>query len=449
MAARADKRGGSSKTPWGWIAFGVGLAVCVGVGGAAGVLLGQRDDGNGADAERVAALALDTRGLSEDALGLSRAIEEAIEREELEGEAESLRAELRGLDARAGRIRARAKAEAAAARERDVSSAVDRGLGEISNTVAVFERDVVGRLESVVDDAAAPRLSGREVVVDPAIEEALAEVTATLERQDQTLTALAEGLEESGGEGSGTSDVVDVGAGEVVAGQLETELVASGQRLEIEYGLGELESTAVGVVANGESDVSTSTIGDLTVKNSGEPGSGHMEPPAVALVLYWGEPEATAAIGAAASPSAEEACGYRIEGEPYCALARFEFGVEEASAPGASSGAPLGPGEEAHVDGPLEDDPFSVAGEDAAAAVDFLGSRPPDLVQVLATPVTGSLRPACVPPPDAEALPETTIGLLTGDGEAVFEVSDAGAEGVERDPIEPPACYSRVVESHY
>lgn len=479
--AHIDRRGRSSSTPWGWIAFGVGLAVCVGVGGVVGVMLGQDDGANDADAERVAALALDTRGLSEDALGLSRAIEEAIAREELEGEAESLRAELSRLDARAARIRARAEAEADAAQDREIAAAVNRGLGEISNTVAVFEHDVVARLGSVVDDAASPALPVQGVPPDPAIEEALAEVTATLEEQDETLTALADDLEEADGAAdSSLAGVDDAEEADLVSGSFDSALMPPDQTLEISYELGDLEAEVDGSGAEpAEATIASSATGRLTVVNTGSGPTGRAALPSFHLVLYWKEadvPDTVAGGEVDADPSTEEEAGeseanpeaggpcvYEIEGDRYCALTRFALYDEAGLGEGAGSAEVPDPGEEVSVGAPQPEAALVVDRRHADSVADFVGSHPPDLVEVLAGGESESFRPACVAPTageeeagsagEAEGSPsdadESTLGLIAADGEVIFEAEDTSESlrmNGEGEP-EVPQCYTLLDES--
>lgn len=157
MNGEAKRR---SRSHWGWIAFGVGLTVCVAAGVAVGVLLGDSSGGDGDDGElrRAAALALNTDRLNDDALTLSAAIEDAIAQEALEGEAAFLRSELAALELRAERIRASADSQLATSggvrltNEKSGSVATARrSVREIDATLAVFERELVPELGSVLN----------------------------------------------------------------------------------------------------------------------------------------------------------------------------------------------------------------------------------------------------------------------------------------------------------
>lgn len=481
-----------SKTPWGWIAFGVGLAVCVGAGGVVGVMLGQSDGESDTDARRVAALALDARGLNDDALSLSRAIEEAIAREELEGEAESLRTDLARLEARAERIRVRAESGAGAGppQVREVSRSVERGLGEISRTVAVFERDVVGRLEPVLD---APPPVPSEEASDPSVDEALADVTQVLEEQGEALTALAEDLEASdGATDASVAENADLEEGEPVAGSFDVALAPPGRTLEVGYELRDLESEAnLSDAEPGEATITSSAAGELTLSNTGSRRES-VELPIFHLVLYWKEADVPPAARDGvlrAGPSTEgiegeaiegaegeaksagsDPCRYEIEGDPHCALARFVFGEEVDHHGNAAGELVLHPDDEIGIDALEPDGSLIVRKRKADSVADFLSSRAPDLVQVLATEPGESFRPACLAPPDleeeaieatsepyGESLSEgaaapyaesetaaTTLGLLASDGEIIFEAEETGQPirlDSDGEP-EAPECYS-------
>lgn len=478
MAARKRE----SRTPWGWIAFGIGLAICVGIGGVVGVMLGQGNSESDTDARRVAALALDARGLNEDALGLSRAIEEAIAREGLEGEAESLRTELNRLDARAERIRVRAESEIDAARARQVSRPVQRGLGEISNTVAVFERDVVDSLEPVLDEPSSVTAPVGEAtgLPDSSFEAALADVTRVLEEQGEAMSMLAENLEASGKEAEESAAEDAVAQGEdLLSGSFDGVLDLSGSPLEIEYELEGLEPEVAPSVADepeadasgappGEATITSAAAGELTLKNTGA-ARASFELPTFHLVLYWKESGFPSALDGAfrtepglaegaieegeasegqevESEEADDPCGYKIEGELHCALARLAFFGDGVDSERYGAGeVALRPDEEVVLDLPESDGSLAVEEEKADSAADFIESHPPDFVEVLARSVTPEFRPACVPPSELEEgtiegaivdpYPTTTLGLLTGDDEVVFE---ADAEG---EP-EAPDCYT-------
>jgi len=505
VAARKRK----SKTPWGWIAFGVGLAACVGVGGVVGVMLGKEDSPSDADARRVAALALDARGLNEDALSLSRAIEEAIAREELEGEAESLRTELTRLDARAERIRVRTESETDAAQTREVSRAVQRGLGEISNTVRVIERDVVDNLEPVLDEPSSVTEPVGEdpEVPDPSFEEELADVTRVLEEQGEAMTALAEDLEESGEE-TDKSTTEDTAAGEenLVSGSFEGALVPPGSTLEFSYELESLKPEVDAPVADEpEADVSgadpeeatitSAAAGGLILKNTGSARES-FDLPTFHLVLYWKESDVPPSARDAelrADSSAEEGleeegaieeldggdegeadvegdppCRYEIEGDVHCALVRLAFGEGVENERNAAGELVLNSDDEVDFDTLKPDGSLTVSEGKADSVADFLESRPPDLVEVRATDPGDGFRPACVVPLDPEEAASgasgeaggegpadpygetaaTILGLLAGDGGAIFEVEETDQPmrlGPEGEP-EAPECYTPIYE---
>jgi hypothetical protein len=486
----------------------VGLAVCVGLGGAVGVMLGQSDGDSDADAQRVAALALDARGLNEDALGLSRAIEEAIAREELEGEAESLRTELASLEARAEEIRVRAQSGAGAGppQARNVSRSVERGLGRISNTVAVFERDVVDRLEPVLDEpssAAAPVGEPPEAS-DPSVEEALAAVTQVLEDQGEAMNALAENLEEADEEADrpATEGAADE-EGELVSESFDGELVPSEGALEIGYELEDLEpeidvagddesGADVAGADPGEATITSAAAGELTLKNTGS-ARERLELPTFHLVLYWKESDVPRAardaelrVGSSAEGDLEEEgaieegkridegeadveggagtegsapCRYEIEGDAHCALARFAFDREVDHERNAAGELVLRPDDEVAIDTPEPEESLTVRKGKADAVADFIESHPPDLVEVLAMGAEAErFQPACVvsseleettsPELIVEPYPMATLGILTGDGDVVFEADETSEPMIPDSEGEPEAleCYTLLAE---
>lgn len=488
MAAQKRK----SKTPWGWIAFGVGLAICVGAGGVVGVMLGQSERPGDGDAERVAALALDTKGLNEDALSLSRAIEEAIAREELETEAESLRTELARLETRAERIRVRAESEAGEPQAREASREVQRGLGEISNTVTVVERDVVDRLEPVLDEPSSVTAPVGEGP-DPSFEEALADVTRVLEEQDEAMTALAENLEASGEEAD-RSTTEDTAAQEddLASGSFEAALIPPDSTLEIGYELENLEPEVDAPAADEpeadassadpeEATITSAAAGELTLTNTG-PARETFELPAFHLVLYWkesGVPEAGLRVDSPAEDidegeaieegeevdeggadvEGEALCGYEIEGDKHCALARFVFDGSPDHERNGAGELVLRPDDEVDFD-TLEPDGLLIVKKGKADSVaEFIESHPPDLVEVLAEGIEAEgFQPACVVPSDweeqasegviVEPHPTTTLGIITGDGEVVFEAENADRPSQLDSEGEPetPECYTPIDE---
>lgn len=478
-----------SKTPWGWVAFGVGLAVCVGAGGVVGVMLGQSDGESDTDARRVAALALDARGLNEDALSLSRAIEEAIAREELESEAESLRTALARLDTRAEQIRVRAESEVGEAETREVSRGVQRGLGEISNTVTVVERDVVDRLEPVLDEPSSVTAPVGEGP-DPSFEEALADVTRVLEEQNEAMTMLAEDLDASGEEADDKSTTEDAAARDegVASGSFEGALIPPESTLEIDYELEDLEPYVDAPASEPEADasgagpeeasISSAAAGELTLKNTGS-ARETFELPTFHLVLYWKESDVPAAAGLRVESPAEDGetieegegvdegdpgiegdvpCGYEIEGAIHCALARLAFGEEVDHERNAAGELVLRPDDEVNFDTMEPDGSLTVGKGSADAVAEFIESHPPALVQVLAKEVEAKdFQPACVVPFEwgeyasegviVEPYPTTTLGILTGDGEVVFEAGEADrpVRPASGEP-EAPECYTLLAE---
>ena len=474
MAARKRK----SKTPWGWIAFGVGLAACVGVGGVVGVMLGQEDSPSDADARRVAALALDARGLNEDALSLSRAIEEAITREELESEAESLRTELNRLDARAERIRVRAESETDAAQTREVSRAVKRGLGEISNTVAVFERDVVDSLEPVLREpsAATAPVEEEPEPADPSFEEALAEVNRVLEEQGETMTAVVKDLDEAD-EAAGPPVTDDIAAfgDELVSGSFDAALIPSEGTLEVGYEFEALQpESEISGAGPEEATITSTAAGGLTLKNTGSKRE-RVGLPTFQLALYWNEAdfpsaalsglvraeessedieEAEVGEGMATASGGSNPCQYEIEGEPHCELARLAFDGKVDHARNAAGELVLHPGDEVRLDAPEPDGSLAVTERRADTVVEFIETHSPDFVEVLATGFEAeAFQSACLPPYESgedvsegiivEPYPKRTLGLLTGDGKAIFEAGEASRPTGLDSEAEPegPECY--------
>lgn len=448
------------------------MAVCVGAGGVAGVLLGQSDGGSDTDAGRVAALALDAKGLSEDALGLSRAIEEAIAREELEAESEAFRTELARLQARAERIRAHADSDAGVDSPRLASETVERGLGQISRTVVVFERDVVDRLEPVLD---AP--SPDEETSSPSVDEALAGVTRVLEEQGEALTALTEDLEAA--EKKTDTPIVDrtgITEGQGISGSFDVAMIGPDRSLEVGYEVGELEPEVEEFgAAPGEVAITSSASGELTVTNTGSKREG-IDLPIFNLVLYWKEadipPAALGGLRRAGQPTEDveegelseegveaaadgsDPCQYEIEGDLHCALARISVDPDADQAGGPTGELILGPDEGVGLDVLEPDGSLAVAEQQARTIVDFIESHAPDLVEVLAMGFEAeAFQAACLPPtyPEedttegiiVEPYPMKSLGLLTGNGEVVFGVEKTErSAGVNEGEPEAPECYT-------
>lgn len=473
-----------SERHWGRIAFGVGLVTCVIAGAVVGVMLGSgKDDADRGVLRRVTALALDTRGLNDDALALSRAIEEAIEREELEGEAESLRARLALLEERAARIQARARWRAVSEPGGEhVSDGAEQrwarsGLSEVRSAVAIFDREVVGNL----DDALAS--SSTSTATD-----ALAQATAVAERQSAKMTKLSQNASRvegpEGGEEPPGEPIHPADASLGIGGGFPIVSSAEGEPLDAEYELAEIEAEAeeAGEAAGGW-EVTTSASGTLSIAN---PVHG---PPAAAVSplliwLFWEESQlADAARGDARfEPQAEElpskgvaatpspACQYELRGRLYCLLAAFRFGEEEEG-----ERATLSSGEEVDLGGATAAGALRIeAGGDAEAVAELIGQERPALVQILGAVPQGLFQPACEPAfgpaepgeaagsegatettevtetetTEAEVAVETTeaeageaaggfgetVALLDGDGSAIFEA--------EKSPKLPaPVCF--------
>lgn len=456
-----------SKGGWGWIAFGVGLAACVIAGGVLGAMLGQEDGSEGVDSGTVAALALDARGLSEDARSLSSAFESALVREALEGEAATLRTELQRLDRRAARIRAQARAEVDAARGEGASPAVLRGLRNIRRTVNVFERDVVGRLESVVDapalwpDAATVGDEAIEQALAEVFEEALADVTLALDDQDRTLATLAESLERADGDDRAGSGDGDVDGDALLTGSFRAASLASGQAVTFEYELGALEPEIQASGAErGEAEIVSAATGRMALANAGAGGRG-VDLPGLRMVLFWRH--ADLPVGAAEGLSlAEEgvegapsddgyACRYEIEGERHCALVELDFGEGEAKGASNAAGELVTPPEaEVVFDAPRPAGRLTVVESAADSVAELIESRPPELVEVLADDTGEDFAPACMAPVGAESeIGAVTLGLLDGDGEVIFESADTDptAHVGEDGHGSPPECYAVSLDS--
>lgn len=439
-------------------------------------MLGQSDGESDADARRVAALALDARGLNEDALSLSRAIEEAIAREELEVESEALRTELARLEVRAERIRAKAESDAGMGDSQMASGAVERGLGQISRTVVVFERDVVERLEPVLDAPPPGEVS------DPSVNEALIGVTQVLEEQGDALTALAEDLKDAEMRPDTTFvENAELEEDEAVTGAFDVGLIPSGRTLEVGYEIGDLESDVDRFgVEPGEAAIATSASGELTLTNIGSRRE-IIELPAFHVVLYWKEADIPAAalggvldqgqsaedVGGEAieEPEAETApedsdpCEYEIDGDPHCALARLVFNGDPEHARNAAGELVVRPEDGVSLDMIESDDSLIVEARQAGSMAAFIDSHSPDLIQLIAMGFEAkAFQSACLIPshPEedtaagviVEPYPMTTLGLLTGDGEVVFE-AELSSESMSVDSegeAETPACYTLRVE---
>lgn len=438
-----------AKTRWGWIAFGAGLAICVVAGGVLGVILGKNDSGGDvSDVQRVAALALDTSRLNDDALGLSRAIEEAIARDELESEAEMFSAELARLQARAGLIRVRVESQGGAdrgaepVREATAPAArrARRGLREIDATLAVFEQEVVARLNSVLSSPSPSGPSTGEAP-EPA-SEALADATLVLEEQDRTLTDLTNDLIEvdQATETSASPDPAEQESADLVSGSFESTLVqGGGYTLDIEYELQDFDAEVETVSAEpGKTSVAMLASGELTVTNTTPERGIGLELPSFDVVMYWKDSDVPSAAGEATFED-DTPCRYELSGELYCALARLAFEQLEPS-PDASGGAIPEPGEVAlKSDGMASVDALEsgasllVEQQDTDLVADFIGASPPDLVQVVGASFEEDLRPACAipstPGEDEESeYPEAagiTLGLLSAEGAVIFEAAEA------------------------
>lgn len=452
-----------AKVRWGWIVFGAGLAACVIAGGVLGIVLGQQDDEERSEeTRRVAALALDASALSGDALALSRSIEEAISREELESEAESLRERLALIDGQAESIRFRVEGERDSLRSSTFASRSDarrarRALQGIGSSLAVFREEVVAGLDSTLDSSPSPGSTAGEK---------LADLTLVLEEQDQALNALAEELRRSDESDEPTfagSDGEDA-ADEFVAGSFETTLLTTGQMVPIEYELADLRAAVDTSDADpDQAEIVSTASGDLALTDAGEPRQG-VEPPKVHMVLFWryvdvpagafeglvSAPSSSARNGYGSGDSAPvegEPCRYEIEGEHLCALARFAFEEEafeeERNADGAMNPRP----DEGSAFAATESDEALAVAKDAADAVaELIESTPPDIVQVIADDSGEDFAPACVEPTAELLSGPVTLGLLSGDGTVIFESADTDptAHIGESGYGTPPECYALV-----
>jgi len=469
-ARRKDLSRRRSKRRWGRVAFGTGLAVCVAGGAVVGVLLGtgeSRDEGD--EIRRVASLALDASGLNNDALALSRAIEEAIARDELESEAVALRTELARIEARSGRIQARAGALAGSSSPTDapawVSSgregrAVGAGLRRIEASLAVLERQVVTPLNTVLSEPPA-------AVTDPT---ALAEVVTTLENQERALTALAESLER--GEESEIETIDrDEDEGPSVSGAFQSALVTPSRPLEVDYELRDLD---LEVDEGGEPGValfSGVAAGELTVANAAD-RRVDLELSPLELVLYWEESRVPPTVSLDGGPTdpiegsadrsssgegnevADAPCAFEFDGEPHCALARLTFSGDVPGDDGLIE-VELGHGDDLTLDQPESGQGLAINARDADAVADLFTDGTPDLVAVVTTAPQTDLRPACVVseavgPEETDLAGEgreevgTVLALLDGSGEAFFEVEDPDEPmRADRDVhTSIPECYS-------
>ncbi len=456
-----------SKAGWGWVAFGFALALCVVAGAVAGVLLGNADDADGdaGEARRVAALALDTRGLNDDALALSQAIEAAIEREELEGEAATLRAELSAIEQRAERIRARTGAHLVSAQagagtagaRRSGDRRAQRGLREVRTALGVFEHEVVDRFDSL--------LVSQPASESEAIEE-LGQATQVLEQQNEAMSALSSELDDAEPVAGSTTGSTAGGVADAypVSGAFGGVVDGSGV-FTVEYEVSELSAeTEEASEEPGVTLVGASASGRVEVENPAAPGGPSVPVPELRMVLYWAEAEVPVTARQAelrldpgqedsaaettdeieaeaeAEPEWGSPCRYELAGDRFCALAGLDFA--------ADAGGPLAPGEGVE----LEADEASVAlalySEDTDPLTTLLQSDPPDLIQVVDAGPEGLLRPACTTPAlDAASVPtqgedgalageatDATLGLLEADGAVVFEAAPTA-------PAEEVPCF--------
>lgn len=450
----------SRKTHWGWIAFGIGLAACVIAGGVLGAVLGERDSHEeGDNLQRIAALALDTSRLNDDALALSHAIEETIAQDTLETEGEALRADLRRLEEQAQVIQVRADSQrgaygaaAPAAVEPDVVARKARqGLRQIDATLAVFEQEVVASLGTALSSPP-PEASTAGTAESPA-QAALADARVVLEGERQAMDDLANDLTQAPTESDISGDRVDEEEAALVSGSFESPLEQPGYMLEIDYELRELDAEAA------MASVTALASGELTLTNAG-PSLG-LELPTVHLVLYWEWAKVPSPAVEATTSEGVAPCRYERDGERYCELARLVFGEIEPS-PGAAGGAIPEPGEVA-----LE--PNATAGADSLEAetsllvekendanliAEFIASSPPDLVQVLGESYEGDLLPACSAPDTSEEGEYgeaeygdailSTLGLLSADGKVVLEAAapDRSPGPDTSGPPELPDCFT-------
>lgn len=457
-----------SGTHWGRIAFGVGIVTCVIAGAVVGVILGNgNDDADRGVLRRVTALALDTRGLNDDAIALSRAIEEAIEREELEGEAETLRVRLALLEKRAERIQARARSSRAASgpgSDRVSDSAerrwARRGLSEVRSAVAIFNREVAAGLDEALASSSTSAATS-----------ALANATAVAEQQSAKMTELSEsgGSEQPEGERDASGPANDqADAAPVSSGRFSMLSTAGGEPLDAEYELAAIEAEAEeSPEIAGEWEVTATVSGILSIAHPVHESEAAAVSPMV-MMLFWEESELPAGAGGDArfqlgeeetdleegTETASASCAYELRGHLYCALVAFALSEDEgdAAAPPSEEEADLGRATPAGVLR-LETD------RDAVAVSELIGNERPALVQVVEAAPEGLFRPACEPPArpaepagtvqaedaetteveagEAEGEIGETVALLDGDGLPIFE-----AEEPSRVPA--PACYEVV-----
>lgn len=466
-------RSPSSRSRRGWIAFAVGIAICVVVGGAIGVVLGKgHRRADAGEMRRIAALALDTGRLNDDALDLSRAIEAAIKRHELQGEAAALRDRLARLEARAESIQIRAESERgsdlARTEARYARETARRGLAEIEATLAAFRRKVAAPLRSVLNQPPADEAAGDEGS-SAATDEALAEVMRVLEAQSQTMDSLSTDLTDLQQGGSASTDA---GPGEqpanLVAGDFQSALDPPGFTLRIGYQLRDIGAEASPAAEPGKALIAASALGRLTVTNT-TPGRGvALDLPVFDVVLYWSERDVPAAVidgdlreskpeGLEGDASEEEAsldlgtpCRYEMGGELYCALAHLAFG-EAAGSPAPAAESTLEPNQSLAIDGLEADGTLLVDEAEADAVTEFIGANRPDFVQIVGAGSSGGLVPACVvhsvgSESSAGEVDESTVALLRGDGTVLFQAegSSEGASDEAGSDAQAPECYTIV-----
>jgi hypothetical protein len=336
----------------------------------------------------------------------------------------------------------------------------------------VFERDVVERLEPVLDTPSAGEVS------DPSVNEALVGVTQVLEEQGDALTALARDLKATEARPDTTFvENAELEEDDAVTGTFDVGLIPSGHTLEVGYEIGELESDVDrSGVEPGEAAITTSASGELTVTNIGSRRE-IIELPTFHLVLYWKEADIPAAalgevpdwgqsaedVGGEANeepeaetaPEASDPCGYEIDGDLHCALARLVFNGELEHARNAAGELVIRPKDGVSLDMIEPDDSLIVEARQAGSMAAFIDSHPPALVQVLAMGFEAkAFQSACLPPSHSEEdttvgvivepYPMTTLGLLVGDGEVVFETEETNRSvsvDSEGEP-ETPECYT-------
>jgi len=471
VSGKARRR---SRSRFGWVTFGVGLTVCVAAGVAVGVLLGKSSgDDDGGELQRAAALALNTDRLNDDALTLSAAIEDAIAQEALESEAASLRSELAALELRAERIRASADAQLArggstrrtVSRSRYVATATARrSVRKIYATVAVFERELVPELGSVLStppdtgDLSGDVDSSTEIVAG--VTEALEEQGKTLEGVTDKLAAANQRTESTAG-GEQALDKPD----DLISGRFDVVFEFSESELAIDYELHGFDAQVEGRETAVEASVTGSASGKLTVTNTGA-AYAEGDLPAFGVVLYWDEDDVPVAVrgaeieavpngGTEGVPTTEEAptaapasCPFELEGNRYCALMRLSFAAEAGSE--GSTSFDLAQGESLTFDSLEPDGSLPVDGQEANLVAESLGAHPPSLVQILEVATVAQLRPACVVDEVVASEGEisdtegTTVGLLSDDGTVFFEAGQpevsAEAYAGEEYP-QPPDCW--------